>query len=118
MSGGHFNYVNDSACREVFGWDLECDYGETGFGRSKAARRIDPLEDVVISELVFDVFCLLHSYDWYASSDTSEETYRDDVKRFKEKWLKPISAEYVKEVVGGEVEAVRQKLYRVFGIET
>lgn len=72
---------------------------------------------MVISELVFDVFCLLHSYDWYASSDTCEETYRNDVKRFKGKWLAPMKAAWVKEIVDDELNAVKDKLYRAFELE-
>lgn len=117
MSGGHFNYINDSTCREIFGWNIDCDYGERGFSQSEAARRINPLEDLVMSELVFDVFCVLHSYDWYASSDTCEETYRADVQRFKDKWLKPMRGKRAKEIVDDELEEVRKKLYLAFGEE-
>lgn len=117
MSGGHFNYINDSACREIFGWNIDCDYGERGFSQSKLARRLDPLEDKVMSELVFDVFCVLHSYDWYACSDTCEDTYRADVKRFQDKWLKPMRGKRAKEIVDDELEEVRRKLYQAFGEE-
>lgn len=117
MSGGRFNYSNDSACSDIFGWDINCNYGERGFSQSNKARRLDPLEDKVMSELVFDVFCVLHSYDWYASGDTGEETYRADVKRFKEKWLKPMRGERAKEIVDDELNAIREELYRAFGVE-
>ena len=117
MSGGHFDYSTDRACSEVFGWVVSADYGERGFEQSKVARQLDPLEDAIMSELVFDVFCILHSYDWYASCDTCEETYRADVKRFKEKWLKPMDGRRAKEIVDDELEAVQRKLYRAFGAE-
>lgn len=117
MSGGHFNYINDSTCREIFGWNIDCDYGECGFSQSEAARRLDPLEDKVMSELVFDVFCVLHSYDWYASGDTCEETYRADVQHFKDKWLKSMRGKRAKEIVDDELEEVRKKLYLAFGEE-
>nr|DAG39586.1 MAG TPA: hypothetical protein [Bacteriophage sp.] len=117
MSGGHFNYSNDNACRDVFGWDVWPDYGDDGFKQSAKARAIDPLEDIVMSELVFDVFCVLHSYDWYKSCDISEETYREDVKRFKGKWLNLTSKDRAKEIVDGELKAVRDKLYRTFEIK-
>ena len=117
MSGGHFSYINDSACHEIFGWGVRCDYGEDGFSQSKKARRLNPLEDLVMSELVFDVFCVLHSYDWYACSDTCEETYRADVQRFKDKWLKPMRGERAKEIVDDELNAARERLYQAFGIK-
>lgn len=116
MSGGHFNYINDTACHEIFRWSVSADYGEHE-ADSKKARRLDPLEDAIISELVFDVFCLLHSYDWYASCDTGEETYRADVRRFKDKWLKPMRGKRAKEIVDDELTAVREKLYRAFGVK-
>lgn len=117
MSGGHFNYSTDNACRDVFGWDVWPDYGDDGFKQSAKARAIDPLEDIVMSELVFDVFCVLHSYDWYASGDIGEEAYREDVKRFKAKWLHPMSEDCAKEIVDGELKVVRDRLYRALGIE-
>lgn len=117
MSGGHFNYDNDRACNEIFGWGVSADYGTEGFEQSKLARRINPLEDLVISELVFDVFCLLHSYDWYRSGDTCEETYRDDVKRFKQKWLKSLPKTHIKEIVNDETARLRDELYKSFDIE-
>ena len=95
MSGGHFDYSNDRCCKEIFGWSFTPDYGDRGISQSEAARKLDPLEDKVISELVWDVFCLLHSFDWYASGDTSEEQYRHDVQRFKKKWLKTIPLERI-----------------------
>lgn len=117
MSGGRFDYSNDRACREIFGWHIDCDYGEQGFSQSKLARRLNPLEDAVISELVFDVFCVLHSYDWYASGDCCEDTYRADVKRLKDKWLKSMRGKRAKEIVDDELDAVREKLYLAFGVE-
>ena len=117
MSGGHFNYKNDNLCSEIFGWGLSPDYGEHGFKQSKIARRMNPLEDSIISELVFDVFCLLHSYDWYESGDTCEETYREDVKRFKEKWLKQPLEHRAKEIIEDAISNLREEMYLTFGIE-
>ena len=57
MSGGRFDYI-DSRCKsEIFGWD---------------DRFRNVFEDREISELIFDVFDLIHDYDWYASGDTGE----------------------------------------------
>ena len=116
MSGGHFNYSNDTLCREIFDWGVSPDYGEHGFKQSNLAGRINPLKDRIISEIVFDVFCLLHSYDWCESGDTCEETYRKDVKRFKEKWLKPMSEDRAKEIIEDEISNLREELYSAFGI--
>ena len=112
MSGGHFSYTNDQACREIYGWSLSPDYGDRGFSQSKLARQVDPFEDIIISELIFDVFCLMHSYDWYASADTGEETYRADVRRFKEKWLQKIPEEHIREIIDDELSHTRERLYK------
>lgn len=114
MSGGHFSYTNDQACREIYGWTLSPDYGDRGFSQSKLARIVDPFDDLIISELIFDVFCLIHSYDWYASADTGEETYRADVRRFKEKWLKQLPEERIREIIDDELNVVRGRLYGAF----
>lgn len=87
MSGGKYGYSTDLACEKVFNYAVCPDYGSDGFKQSATARALNPLEDRELSEMVFDMFCVLHSYDWYASGDTCEEQYRADVKRFKEKWL-------------------------------
>lgn len=67
MSGGRFNYINDSAKSEIFGYF--CDYAEN------RPQIPNVFEDREISELVYDVFGLIHDFDWYASGDTSKETY-------------------------------------------
>lgn len=115
MSGGHFGYQNDSVCHEIFGWEVSCDYGERGFSQSSHASRINPFEDREISELVFDVFCLIHSYDWYASGDNGREAYQKDVKRFKNKWFDTPRDKRLKEYVDDAVEYMKTELYELIG---
>ena len=113
MSGGRFNYQNDMAAREIFGWVCDIDYGmgDDDYQQSvKNVRKINPCEDRQITELVFDVFCLLHSLDWYRSGDTGEETYNADLKFFKKKWLKPCGEELVKREVNKCVDDLRNEL--------
>lgn len=83
MSGGHFDYLNDRTASEIFGWNLYPDYGQAGFQQARAARRMNPLEDKQLSELCWDMFCLLHSYDWYASGDTDRDGYLEDINTSK-----------------------------------
>lgn len=78
MSGGYFNHSDRSLDYELFNYAGDCE----------EAKRIDPMEDTKISELVFDVLGLIHKLDYYKSGDTDEEDYRKDVKAFKTKWLK------------------------------
>ena len=87
MSGGLYAYQNDSLCDEVTG--VYPDYGlDTDEHREKAiaARILNKLEDKQISEIAYDVFCLIHSYDWYFCGDTCRDDYMADVKAFKKKW--------------------------------
>lgn len=82
MSGGHFNYGYSP-------YDLEGQW-----------------RDAEINELYSDLFCsgefavrdyggLYQSLDFYLCDDTGEESYRDAVKRFKDKWFKRTQEERV-----------------------
>lgn len=111
MSGGAFDYTNDRACQEIFSW-MSPDYGECGFSKAEKARKLNPLEDKQLSELCWDMFCLLHSLDWYKSGDTGEDTYMEDVKRFKDKWLKKDAGTAWKEEIDKSIEELRKELYK------
>lgn len=115
MSGGRFNYTNDSLCDDVTG--CYPDYGLSDIDvqhRSRYARKLNVLEDAQISELVYDVFCLLHSYDWYRSGDTGEETYLDDIAYFKKKWFKKPNISDIKKEIDEEIEGARESLYKQY----
>ena len=102
MSGGKWDYINDRVANELFGYYLDVDYGladdDVSYSR-KLARKINPLEDKLLSELVFDVLCLLHSYDWYASGDNC-----------KRKWLKGVSKDLVTTIVEEEFARTKEEL--------
>jgi nicotinamide riboside kinase len=78
----------------------------------KTVRRKNPFEDKLISELVYDVMCLIHSYDWYASDDTGEETYRADVNYFKKKWLNMHDEKRVRELIDEELAEIKEELLK------
>ena len=118
MSGGQWNYKNDDVCYELFNWDVSPTYGIGSKEQkryAKTAREIDPMEDIELSDLVYDVFCLFHSADWYKSGDNSEETYRKDVEAFKKKWFKNKRSDRLKEYVNAAVEELRDKLMFMIG---
>lgn len=120
MSGGHWNYKNDDVCYELFNWDVSPTYGIESKEQkryAKTAREIDPMEDIELSDLIYDVFCLIHSADWYKSGDNSEETYRNDVEAFKQKWFKNKRSDRLKEYVDAAVEELRDKLMAMIGEE-
>jgi len=99
MSGGIFNYGQSDLASELFGrgTDVDIDYGERGHNNSKNARKLNPMEDREVSEIVFDVLCLIHSLDWYKSGDTCESDYMDDVQWFKKKWFNRTDSDRVED---------------------
>lgn len=118
MSGGHWEYKNDTACGEIFDWELNPVYGLGGKDHkrySAIARKLNPCDDVEMSELVYDVFCLLHSFDWYASGDNCRPIYQADVDYFKNKWFKSSRADRMKEYVDYAVSELRQNLLDMIG---
>lgn len=113
MSGGHFNYSDMRTMEEVFGYGVSSWYGlgcKEHLRDAKIARKLDPMEDKQLSELVYDVLCLLHSLDWYQSGDTGENTYYADVAYFKNKWLKANPEELTRREIDQSIEEVRKEL--------
>lgn len=117
MSGGYFNYRNQSLADEIFGWNMSCRYGQYGFSQAAKARQKNPLQDKIISELTWDLLCVLYSYDYYMCADTGEDDYREDVEYFKKKWLKPMSKERMKEIIDEELGSVKKDLYQTFEVK-
>ena len=117
MSGGHWDYANDTLAGEVLGYDYYVDYGLNSERHNKyfkKAVREHPLEDPEISALVFDVFCLLHSYDWAVSADTSMDVYLEDVAIFKKRWFKTARKEQIRTIVDTCVDGLKDDLYQAF----
>lgn len=100
MSGGRFDYANDRLKDEIFGWR---DTPNNVF------------EDREISELVWDVLDLIHTYDWYASGDTCKETYLKEKATFKKKWFSNRGLR-VRTTVDKAIDDTRRELYETFGL--
>ena len=118
MSGGRFNYEQRNLGYEMFPYS-NVDYGmgsEDYWDSVQGARKRNPMEDKQLSELVFDVLCLVHSADWYLSGDTSEKTYRVDANFFKAKWLKAKPDDLTREEIDKSIEELRDDLYLTFGL--
>lgn len=91
MSGGSHDYLYSKLALE-----LGIPSGSYNIGNGKyggyaqevaEARQVNPMHDPELSEMMYDVSCLLHSLEWSDSCDTSEELYFEDVRKFKEKWF-------------------------------
>ena len=125
MSGGRWNYNQCNLGYEMFpGCDVCYGIGNDErnkyrnySGNVKLARKLNPMEDKQISELVFDVLCLIYSADWYKSSDIGEDYYREDVKAFKEKWLNVKPDDSVKAEIDKSIQELKEELYVSFGVE-
>jgi hypothetical protein len=114
MSGGYWNYENDYLASEIY--NLSPNYGSRGRELSVEARRRNPFDDKQISELIWDVFCLMHCYDWYRSSDICEEGYREDVKWFKDKWFTKTGQELIKREIDLSLAEMKEDLYKTLGV--
>ena len=124
MSGGRWNYNQCNLGYDMFpGCDVCYGLGDDEKSKYrnytesvKLARKLNPMEDRQLSELVFDVLCLIYSADWYKSGDTCEDIYREDVKYFKGKWLKEKPIDLVKDEIEKSVIELKDELYVAFGL--
>lgn len=118
MSGGHWQYSNDMLAHEILGhyFDIGCGLeGKEHDTYLKDAVHQNPLQDPEISALVYDVFRLLHSYDYAVSGDTDIEDYQRDVRSFKNRWFKKARTEQVREMIDICADNWKKELYQAFG---
>jgi len=117
MSGGHWNYVNDSLAGEVFGYNIDISCGLDSDEHEKNQARViqqNPLKDLEISALFYDVFCLLHSYDMAISGDVNESVYWNDVTEFKKRWMKMNREAQMLKIIDICTENLQKSLYQTF----
>lgn len=100
MSGGHFNYTDETAKNEIFGW---------------TDKPVNVFEDREISELIWDVFELIHDFDWYMSGDTDRKDYLASKAKFKAKWLKSDKSS-AQRIIDEAIEELKQELYETYNI--
>jgi len=116
MSGGYFDYKNDELCNAMFNWSIYPLYSPEADSRyrdfCRKARSVNPMQDTMMSELVYDVLCLIYSLDMCLSADTSDETYRKDVDYFKKKWLSANRKSIAKREIDQSLEELREDLYK------
>ena len=99
MSGGRFFHADSHAKHEIFGY---------------TDKPANVFEDREISELIFDVFDLIHDYDRYVSGDTDESDWLKQKRTFKEKWLRSQPEERTKAIIDAVIDDARQELYKTF----
>lgn len=58
----------------------------------------------------------MHEYDWYASGDTSKETYLEAKAEFKKRWLSNRGVR-VKRLINESIDDLKKELYETFKLE-
>ena len=89
MSGGSHNYISYtlSSCLNIpTGHYSDIKPDNTGINYKRVIKS-NPMHDIELSLLMYDISCLLHSLEWCDSSDIGDETYMKDVKAFKDKGI-------------------------------
>lgn len=119
MSGGNFSYKDSALANEIFGWDVDIGYNlaDKDFEKNRAkVRKRNVFEDKEISEMIYDMFCLIHSYDWYTCGDTGPDDYKKDVEYFKNKWFGKSEKERVQLEIDKCLAEIRAELLNEFGL--
>ena len=117
MSGGTWNYMNNNLGYEIFGWGISFDnpIGSEKYQKClRSAVRQNPLHDLEMSELFFDIFTLMHVYDYTFAGDYGEDDLQQEVTVFKDKWFKTSRKEQAKAVIDLSLDILREDLYACF----
>ena len=69
--------------------------------------------DKELDDMMKDISDLTRAVEWYESGDTCEETYREAVKKFKDKWFKQSRSERLKGYIDGAVSGLKTELYEM-----
>lgn len=86
MSGGSLDYLAYKI-EEIF-QEASIHYSNLNDKNECIYARVDdPMNDADVSEMLFDMGCLLHSLEWYLSGDNCSETYYKHLSEFKAKWI-------------------------------
>ncbi len=93
MSGGSYGYIYSQLKEECGG----------------------RMYDAEMNDLIKDLCEVLHDLEWWQSGDTSEETYRETLARFKAKWFKGNRQERLKGYIDEQIGIVRSQLYSLIG---
>lgn len=121
MSGGHFEHIHTDICNRIFDWQLNVTADFTSKTQRRSAlkaRRLNPLEDVELSEMLYDLCCILKAYDWYVSGDTSIENYTQAKDYFKNKWFGKSQKERLELQCEKALDQLRVDMYQmVKGVE-
>ena len=91
MSGGSFNYNYHTIQNEYCG----------------------RMEDVELDEMMDDLVNLLHDLEWWKSGDYGEDSYRETVKKFKDKWFNQDRSKRLEAIIDKKCEALKTELKKI-----
>ena len=120
MSGGHFDYFHDKITQQIFDWNVDAYYNlgsEEQCRGAVIARRMDLLNDVELSEMLYDLTCVLKAHDWWRSGDCGAECYNEAKQYFKEKWFGKTQRQRIEAQVDKAVRQFRRDVNDIFGNE-
>lgn len=72
--------------------------------------------DAELNDLIKDLIKVLHDLEWWQSGDIGEDTYRETVAIFKEKWFRSDRKERLKGYVDEKCGLLKSELYRLIGV--
>ena len=78
---------------------------------------VGQMEDKELDELMKDIATLAHDLEWYHSSDTSRDDYRESVRKFKDKWFKQSREERLKKYIEESIQEIKEELLNMIGGE-
>lgn len=93
MSGGSYGYIYSRLEEECLG----------------------RMYDEEMNDLIRDLCDVLHDLEWWQSSDSSEERYRNTLAKFKAKWFRGDRQERLKGYIDEQISIMRSQLYSLIG---
>jgi len=76
------------------------------------------MQDSEMNDLVVDLTEVFHDLEWWQSGDSSEKVYREQVKKFKDKWLHQSAESRIANYIDEELKETRKQLYNMLSIPT
>ena len=93
MSGGSHNYICYRIEEELVG----------------------EMHDAELNDLMKDIADLAHDLEWFDSGDIGEDTYKESVIKFKQKWFKSSREQRLKGYIDKSVDDLKKELYKLIG---
>ena len=84
---GTWSHLADDIAYELFGGSTYPSHSYLSTNMLSQIVDSDPMGDHEVSEMVFDVLCLLNAKDYHDAGDIGDSTYSNELSCFRAKWL-------------------------------